>query len=314
MSFMMVCGKIYICAKCRRHVTISYRGGSMITQIGDINVARQLKLSRQIGQPHDDPDNQGYYLYDIDGICSTCYESGESEAARQNNDKIVECIELMETEREAAEAALASCLPGALDKVAAEITLSDLCEAIDANIDPWLGDKYALPGKRKRQLNKFVNDHKSHLEAYLIKKACAEEFIDAIVDLHNQKIEILSGLLKNMLRKTSAIKAAFKHAWQGGFSLLEKLFLLFGQGYLVYMMHRIDAAENLNDYIVAYTTVREPEEDTPNDVFYFPVVIMKIDILNYGKLSPSKICAVSPNQMKAIVRSTLFGDAGKKLN
>jgi|GEM_PF-6304967 len=305
MSFMMVCGKIFICAKCRRHIKISYRGGPMITQIGDINVAWQLTLSRKNGQPHDDPDKQGYYLYDIDGLCSACYESGESEAARQNNHEINECIKLMDTERVAAEAALAPVLPVALDKVAAEITFLNLCEAMDAYIDPWLGDKYALPGKRKRMLNKFVNDHKTRLAAYLIKRAWAEECVDAIVDPHDQKMQILSGQLKNMLRKNSAIKAAFKHSWQGGYSLLEKLYLLFGQGYLVYIMQRIDAAENLNDYIVANTTAREPEEDTPNDVIYYPVVIMKNDILNYGKLSTNNTCDVSPNQMKVIIRSVV---------
>ncbi len=78
MSLMLVSGKQFICENCKKVVLIEYKDGAQMTQIGDDNVHKQMELSQQFGQINDNPNQDGYYLYDI-GLCSDCFAAIEED-------------------------------------------------------------------------------------------------------------------------------------------------------------------------------------------------------------------------------------------
>jgi hypothetical protein len=56
----------------QKNLQVDYQSSPSLTAIGDIGVHRQLEYSRIFGQPTDNPDAEGYYIYDF-GFCETCY-------------------------------------------------------------------------------------------------------------------------------------------------------------------------------------------------------------------------------------------------
>ena len=64
MSFMVVGGKTFICHECGHRVSVDYKGGAMMTQIGDFEVMRQQEIAEELNEQQK-PDERGFYIYDF---------------------------------------------------------------------------------------------------------------------------------------------------------------------------------------------------------------------------------------------------------
>ena len=135
MSFLLVAGKIFVCQKCQKLITIEYEGGALLTQIGDENVMQQSEYSQHMKQPNSNPDEQGHFLYDI-GLCTSCYHVQNSRSDQLKNEEIFEITNSITTSNEEAKAAILEVLPGLLKGIASEMTIDDVSSAVNGSIDP----------------------------------------------------------------------------------------------------------------------------------------------------------------------------------
>jgi len=85
MSSMPVKGKRFVCSECGKIVQIEYEGGVKMTQVGDMEVYRQMQLSEYFGTQSEP------YLYDI-GLCFQCYERSPY---KKDEERILKTIELL---------------------------------------------------------------------------------------------------------------------------------------------------------------------------------------------------------------------------
>ena len=233
MSFLPVCGKIYICSECEGHTQVLYDGGAQITQIGDDNIAELLNISEEIGQPNTDPDNDGYFLFDII-ICSNCYEEINHET-RKTMENIHSRTNHLISER----AELVNTLSDDFIEINANniesMDINSVCE-IFPDITSEIGDKRDSPKKQKGKINKFVRSDKNK---NIVKKAILEKIFrkpstNDIISSYNTQVE---DYIEFMSQLNSDV--------------------------LFYVHKRnIRDSENLNNYIQSPETTRNPSSDT----------------------------------------------------
>lgn len=243
MSFMLVAGKIFVCVECQKAVQVEYEGGASVTQIGDMEVMRQLEYSEQLGQPSAEPYEEGFYLYDF-GVCDECYGNLASTEDRERYEQIFHLLGKIETERSQAIEAISIIAADAIGSVAVNLTLQDISAAIGSPVDATLGDKHATEAKKRRLITGFVQDYSNRVEPYIQKKAFAEGRIKQSMKQYREEIKLSKSQLSSLLDMTKGKSFVQKHT---------------------------NAAENLNEYIITSETVRYPVDDAIDEVFYYPV-------------------------------------------
>jgi len=82
MSWLNVRGEIYICKECESKIQVEHGGGPQMTQVGDDNVYVQHELSKRLGQPLTNPEEEGYYFY-LPGSCESCFNKSTVEHKRK---------------------------------------------------------------------------------------------------------------------------------------------------------------------------------------------------------------------------------------
>jgi hypothetical protein len=255
MSFLLVSGKIFICSECNRSVKVNYKEGALPTQIGDIEITHQLELSSEIGQPNSDPNEEGYYLYDI-GMCEKCYFSLIDESERKRSSEISRCIHGIITARDERINAFSSLNPTLFEDVVSKITLAEICSALSEDIASLTGDKHDSISKKQRLKKAFIHKYKSEIESYILNKCWSEPCALVIVERFN-----------------TATKA-----------LMKALKIAIGSNNLFCISKRTNATESLNEYITAYTTIREPLNESPNESFYFNREVDLAELLDLVKI------------------------------
>lgn len=173
MSFMLICGKIFHCLNCGKEVRVDYKGGPLITQIGDFRIIEVLELSKIYGQPNSNPDMDGYFLHDV-GLCESCYILKVDYIERERSREIFDLINQISTLRNKTQESISSLIPNIFNTVAFKMTVEDIQSAINNSFDPYLGDKHATPQKRRRLFNDFINRNKEVLTSYILKKTLEE--------------------------------------------------------------------------------------------------------------------------------------------
>ena len=260
MSFLNVVGKIYRCSECQKSIRIEYQDGARLTQIGDWNVTSQLELSKKLGQPNDNPDENGYYLYDI-RICIDCFnkqngvlDNDKLETIGQINNDLLE-------RREKTVADIEELTPGILDDIISPLTLTDVENIIGGSVDPSFGDKHATPKKRKRLINEFLDQHRDKFAEFFRRKAWQESDIQQIVKGYNALAEPAMKKLKKLIPTDTPF----------------------------YIAKHTNAAENLNDLICYEHTIRKPVDESPDHVFVFEQEIDEEMLFDDFKLTSSAL-------------------------
>ena len=116
------------------------------------------------------------------------------------------------------------------------------------------------------------------MEKYIIEKAWSENSISQIVGRYYQTAQPPLGRLKVLFSDISSI----------------------------YLVKHSNAMEKLNDYIIAETTVRQPTESSPDEMFYFEVKADSDAFLSSFDLTPSDAkVKTSSNDTLKVVRSMM---------
>lgn len=255
---MLVAGKIFVCPECQKTVQVDYEGGALVTQIGDMEVMRQLEYSEQLGQPNADPDEEGFYLYDF-GVCGACYENLASAENRERYEQILHLLDKIEAERSQAIEAISLIAEDAIRSVAANLTLEDISAAIGRPVDATLGDKHATAAKKQRLITGFVQDYSNRIKPYILNKAFAEGHIKQRMKQYREETKHSISQLSSLLDITQGKSFVQKHT---------------------------NAAENLNAYIISNETVRYPVDDAIDEVFYYPIEYDVPELMQFLAIRP----------------------------
>jgi len=243
MSFLNVAGKIYYCFQCKSTTRVCFAGGPQLTQIGDLNVFEQMEISRQLGQPNSDPEREGYYLYDL-VLCEKCYQQylqKNEEMEKAIQPIVLEFSKLINEKHRL----IGSLVPELNEMIAKQVNcfaLESLDELLGERFDKDLGDKHALPGKKRGKFNQLFTQSIRHKAIpYFLKKALAEEKIEQPVSSYLKQVET---------------------AW------VEPTRKFRDEVVQTYIPFAIRRAENLNNYVCYEATVRAPEATTPDLIVY----------------------------------------------
>jgi len=252
MSFLLVTGKIFLCQNCEAKIQIEYEGGAILTQVGDKNVSQQIEYSKKFGQPHDDPEEDGFYLYDEDedfylydfGICSKCYFEtvfSKNKIREESNQKIIEGYQRIFNEKNKTLESLVDSIGKCIEKRISNFEIREMDKLIGETFDPDFGDKHALLSKKKRKLNKMFQEIRDKVKAYFISSVLNDELLGSSINSFNKSsLEKWADLVGSDRRKELSVFIPFD----------------------------ISQPENLNDYIQTENTVRRPIEETSKLDFY----------------------------------------------
>jgi hypothetical protein len=249
MSFLNVSGKIFICDMCNLMHKVEYEGGPQPTQIGDDNIFELLKLSEKLGQPNEDPEANGFYLYDY-GICATCYKHNiykANETSETAKNKIINCYNRLAAKKEEHLVSLAESFSVYFQHYIKHIQLADLEIIAGERIDKDLGDKHATPSKKKGKFNQLFHQKiKDKIIQFIIARFMKDDKTAKAIDQFNSS----SG--KNF----APLKALSMHNIVDAF-----------------IPFKIAKPENLNNYVQSEYTIRHPVKNTPDLTIYHPVQI-----------------------------------------
>ena len=124
MSFIVVGGKTFICRECGHRVSVDYKGGAMMTQIGDFEVIRQQEIVEELNKQQK-PDERGFYLYDF-GLCASCYEKTVLKPQRERNNKLNELFEELDILHASSTEDINIAFTEALEQVKKNLTRDDI--------------------------------------------------------------------------------------------------------------------------------------------------------------------------------------------
>lgn len=252
MSWLLVRGKLFWCGDCRRQIRVEYEGAARPTQVSDPVIDAQVQWSRELGQPMDDPDQEGWYLHDI-GLCERClHETMQADGGRQ---------EILQELLHLAEAA------GRLRTECLHSVGGSVTRLIRETVGHWeLGDFRALDEHVWAETVGIWNFQS--LGARRRKAACrrfAEVSTQAVDPRFRPLVEESSGILEEILGWDAKLRPHRERA-------LALLPACPDEGYCTKWT---DAAENLNPFIVGPQTIREPASGSIHETFHNPVSIDK---------------------------------------
>jgi hypothetical protein len=255
MSFMIVCGKLFVCNKCEKVVRVEYEGGAQFTQIGDLNVMEQEHFSEALGQLNNEPDEQGYYLYDF-GLCDKCFDTKINRDYKRKSEAIFRISDELAVKRQENLDDINGYLPDLFSRAASGLSSEDIGSAIGQQFDPAFGDKHATATKRDRLLNDFMHKHRNALVEYCVRKVWTDpRIISAIVTRYAETTQPMLTELKTLVADPPPM----------------------------YFEKTTDKTENLNDWIIAETTSRQPALYSSRETFYsdmeidFDVLLLSFD-------------------------------------
>ncbi|KXK32965.1 MAG: hypothetical protein UZ01_00387 [Candidatus Brocadia sinica] len=255
MSWLNIRGKIYHCLKCPEIIKVEYEGGACLTQIGDDRVYEQMALTQRYGQPTANPDVEGYYLHD-EVICETCFKEryikgGQYEVAMHMEalcnrlsgikDKHAENI------RKATESAFNNWLENISPGNFREINTSAFDKTIGLKI-------FTLRGKRRDLIGQFVSSAKDSIIFFIYNQVNSDTSLQEVIGQYALEIQ---PVIENIKKLLADLKGK------------------------IFMAHRINKPENLNDYVRYEMTTRTPVESTPDTTVFYATDINKHEITGF---------------------------------
>jgi hypothetical protein len=288
MSFLLVSGKSFRCESCKHTIQVEYEGGAALTQIGDYRVSLQQEYSKEFGQPNDNPETEGYYLFDI-GVCQECYQNNiflKDQSTEQNKQKLLSGYDDLISKKDAFVEENLELFTKFISEKIETFSLDNINIIAGKDFDPDLGDKYASPKKKKGLFNAYFQQNiRDRVVPYFLKCAFNDPDISQIVLNHN----------KSSKKQWKTLRKPFS----------EKIIS-------IHVPTLISQAENLNDYIQCESTVRCPTKDTPNVNFYHKVELslnndIKSDFLISKKdILDSIIYEYVENALKEKIQGMIF--------
>lgn len=248
MSSMPVKGKRFVCSECRKMVQIEYEGGVKMTQVGDMEVYRQMQLSEYFGTQSEP------YLYDI-GLCSQCYERSPYKKDEERIIEIIELIDRLYAERKRSLEEISALVePKAIASVWEVESIKNI---LGERLETIFGDKHMAKSKRKRQVEDLLRRKRSDIANALIADAFRDGRVAEIVADYEVRIEENLRELERLLK----------------------------EGEIVIKVKRTDEPENLNSYIVTQDTIRYPVEGSAKEYFFFEVELDSSQIFEDLKMN-----------------------------
>jgi hypothetical protein len=248
MSFLLVTGKIFSCDLCKKVIQVEYEMGPSLTQIGDMNIIQQMEYSKNLGQPNESPETNGYYLYDF-GICEVCYKEqiySKDPQLEEIKQMLINKYQNLISQKEACLIYISTFLSENFERRIKTFIFDDVESFLGERFDHDLGDKYAKPKKKRGLWNQYFQQKiRDKVIPYLANSALKDSKVSKIVENHNQSSENSWVEQKDMFSENLVT-------------------IFFSNGC-------ISMGENLNDYIEAESTVRFPVKDTPKANFYHQV-------------------------------------------
>lgn len=282
MSFMLVTGKIFLCNVCQKRLKVNYEGGALYTQIGDNRIMQQQDIADSYKQPNPNPNEEGYYLYDI-GLCENCWEVQVDGGQKSMFEEIVKIMNTNVALRDNTILIIEEMLPNLTENIACAMTIEDVKSAIATPIDLTLGDKHATLSKRQKLCKSFAQHHRDALENYIIDKSWMDSDIKEVVDNYNNAAQPLHDRLKKLI----------------------------GKSRILYYSKETNAAENLNGYILAETTVRKPVEGSPDELFLFEQEMEADDVVEMFDISSSITWIDLSQTVRDIVERVMLANNSK---
>ena len=243
MSFMVVGGKTFICRECGHRVSVDYKSGAMMTQIGDFEVMRQQEIAEELNEQQK-PDERGFYIYDF-GLCTSCYEKTALKPQRVRNNKLNELFEQLDILHASSTEDINIAFTEALEQVKKNLTRDDISNAVGGLDDNILEDNRQHKGKRKSPMKSFVHTNSEELERYILKKVWKIDKIKLTVEQYK---EASNKILDEMMKHLEKSK-------------------------VYYLSKRVDTSENLNEFIVTDTSIRVPVEGSSSETYYYEMEI-----------------------------------------
>lgn len=253
MSLLLVSGKIYLCENCEKTTKVEYSGGAQYTQIGDELVSYQLQLSEQLGQPNENPEKQGFYLYDI-CLCEKCFTSFIQPKLTEQEllaIKIFELYQALMDERDRIIDKFDVNSNGPMEEIFSELSTEDFCEiGFNPNdIDPNL-----LTKTKKRKVGKFLHNNREGVEAWIFDKLMSNSKYETVIEDHNLKCKRKFEYYEIDKFKNSIVTT--------------------------YHKKNISMPENLNPYIICEFSVREPFDKTEKNYVYYQYEVDLYELFN----------------------------------
>ena len=259
MSFSVVGGKTFICYECGHRVSVDYEGGAMMTQIGDLEVIRQQEIAEELNEQQI-PDERGFYLYDF-GLCASCYEKTISKSAKEQNNKLNELFRQLDVLYTSSTEDINISFTEALKQIRKNLTKGDISKAVGGLDDDILEDNRLHKGKRKSPMKSFIHTNSEELERYILKKVW----------------------------KTDKIKMAAEQYKEASDKILDEMLKHLKKNKVYYLRKRVDASENLNEFIITDTSVRVPIEGSSSEAYYYEMEINFVAVRKSYRLKVSNL-------------------------
>lgn len=271
MSWLNIRGKIYHCLKCPENITVKYEGCARLTQIGDNRVYEQMALSQKYGQPIANPDIEGYYLHD-DVVCEQCFKKHYMKGGQYDvaiHMKAL-CDRLLEIRDKHAENIRRS-TEATFNNLLENISPINLREINRSAFDKTIGLKiFKLRNKRKDLIEQFVSSAKDSINFFIYNQVNSDPYIQGII---GQSALEVQPVIENIKKLLTNLKGK------------------------IFMAHRINLPENLNDYVQYEMTTRTPIESTLDITVFYHTNMRKKDIIGYlNSCDPSNLVEFSEDE------------------
>ncbi len=253
MSFLLVSGKQFICSSCEKVVRIEYKNSPMQTQVGDFKAMHHMELSQQYGQINSNPNEEGYYLYDF-GLCSDCFAKEVNDEVRKKSDRIVYIYDKLAEIHDTYSQNINKSIPDTAKEIMANINPETFCNSKMYTI---MKNKHILASKKEKQIKSIIRYSYYDIQADILKKVFQHSSIKEILVNYSAKSKKYKKELKQLIQDNNTI----------------------------FISKRTDAVENLNDYIESDLSVRYPEDDSIQEIFYYEVELNLSEVLTSFKMN-----------------------------
>jgi len=248
---MLVSGKRFVCTECNHTVEVHYEGGTLMTQIGDFEVMRQMQIQEELS-------DEGAYLYDF-GLCTVCYEQNLPQELKDRVVQIDLLIDKLGEHYNTVREKIAKHFEELLTKVEENLSFEDLSEITGGlNLETFI-DTRQHKGKRRSPLKDFLREYSEEIEHAMLQKVWREVSIHSVTRQYTQETHNIFKQLNDILSMDNS-----------------------------YYYHKdTDNTENLNDYIMTDTSVRVPVEGSASERFYYETSFDCKEIMRAYWISPT---------------------------
>ena len=191
MSWLLIRGKMLHCEECGAQQAIEYEEGPLLTQIGDLNVLKQMELNEQCMPEKYNCQTEGYYFH-IDGFyCEKCINDKTQRpegifVVTQNKDVLSNMNQIIEDYKGKAEAMQTKCV--------GEILLSISLEDIIA-IAPRQLPRIIILAKgmneenKKEELSRFIRKHVNPINKMIMGKVYMHPAVKRLDEEYQKALE-----------------------------------------------------------------------------------------------------------------------------